>query len=155
MSGSGDPVALAILGPTASGKSRLAVAVARALDGEVVSVDSRQVYRGMDVGTAKPGEAEREGVPHHGFDLVDPDERYSAGRFARDARGWIGDIRARGRVPVLAGGPASSCGPSPSPSSVSPRWSRDAGGPWAAGCRRVPVLSWSGGSEGSTPSGPP
>jgi len=67
-------------------------------------MDSRQVYRGLDIGTAKPGPREREGVPHHGFDLVDPDERYSAGRFARDARDWIAAIRRRGRVPVLAGG---------------------------------------------------
>ena len=98
------PRALALVGPTASGKSRLAVEVARRLDGEVVSMDSRQVYRGMDVGTAKATAAERAGIPHHGLDLVDPDERYSAGRFAREARGWIADIRARGRVPVLAGG---------------------------------------------------
>ena len=100
----GAPRALALVGPTASGKSRLAVEVARRLDGEVVSVDSRQVYRGMDVGTAKVTPAERAGIPHYGLDLVDPGERYSAGRFAREARGWIADIRARGRVPVLAGG---------------------------------------------------
>ncbi len=96
--------AIAILGPTASGKTAVAVETARLLDGEVVSVDSRQVYRGMDIGTAKPDAAERRGVPHHGFDLVEPRERYSAGRFARDAWGWIDAIRARGRVPVLAGG---------------------------------------------------
>jgi len=99
-----EPSFLAIVGPTASGKSELAVAVARRLDGEVVSLDSRQVYRGMDVGTAKLPAAERGGVPHHGLDLVDPSQSYSAGRFARDARRWIADIRARGRVPVLAGG---------------------------------------------------
>ena len=92
------------MGPTASGKSELAVAVARRLDGEVVSLDSRQVYRGMDVGTAKLPPEERGGVPHHGLDLVDPDEAYSAGRFARDARRWIAEISGRGRVPVLAGG---------------------------------------------------
>lgn len=96
--------AIAIVGPTASGKSAVAVEVARRVGGEVVSVDSRQVYRGMDIGTAKPSMAERGGVPHHGFDLVDPDERYSAGRFARAAWQWIDEIRARGRVPVLAGG---------------------------------------------------
>lgn len=98
------PTFLAIVGPTASGKSELAVAVALRLDGEVVSLDSRQVYRGMDVGTAKLPLAERGGVRHHGLDLLSPDETYSAGRFARDARGWIRGIRARGRVPVLAGG---------------------------------------------------
>jgi tRNA dimethylallyltransferase len=102
--GAGGPDFLAIVGPTASGKSELAVALARRLDGEVVSMDSRQIYRGMDIGTAKIPLAERGGVPHHGLDLVDPDQSYSAGRFARDARGWIGEIRARGRVPVLVGG---------------------------------------------------
>ncbi len=98
------PAFLAVVGPTASGKSELAVALARRLDGEVVSLDSRQVYRGMDVGTAKLAPADRAGVPHHGLDLVDPDRSYSAGRFSRDARRWVDDIRARGRVPVLAGG---------------------------------------------------
>ena len=95
---------LVITGPTASGKTRLAVAVARELDGEVISMDSRQVYRGMDIGTAKPPMTERGAVPHHGFDLVDPRERYNAGRFARDARARAGEIHGRGRVPILAGG---------------------------------------------------
>lgn len=98
------PDAIVITGATATGKTRLAIEVARAVGGEVVSMDSRQVYRGMDIGTAKPDPEERQGVPHHGFDLINPDERYSAGRFARDARKWIGEIRARGRVPILAGG---------------------------------------------------
>jgi len=96
--------ALVVTGPTASGKTALAVELALRLDGEVVSADSRQVYRGMDIGTAKPTASERRGVPHHGFDLVDPLERYSAGRFGRDARRWIAAIRGRGRVPVIAGG---------------------------------------------------
>lgn len=95
---------IAIIGPTASGKTAVAIELARRLDGEVISMDSRQVYRGMDIGTAKPDMAERAGVPHHGFDLIDPDARYSAGRFARDARSWIGQIRSRGHIPVLAGG---------------------------------------------------
>jgi tRNA dimethylallyltransferase len=95
---------LALVGPTASGKTALSLAVARRLDAEIISMDSRQVYRGMDIGTAKVTEAERSGVPHHGLGLVDPDERYSAGRFARDARRWIEEIRARGRVPLLVGG---------------------------------------------------
>lgn len=95
---------IAIVGPTASGKTALAIEVARRLDGEVISVDSRQVYRGMDIGTAKATPAERTAVPHHGLDLVPPDARYSAGEFAREARRWIEQIRARGHVPILAGG---------------------------------------------------
>jgi tRNA dimethylallyltransferase len=96
--------ALAILGATATGKSALAVAVARCLDGEIISVDSRQVYRGMDIGTAKPAHDERDGIPHHGFDLLTPAERFNAGRFADMARTLIGQIAERGRVPILAGG---------------------------------------------------
>ena len=93
-----------ITGATATGKTAAAVALARLMDGEVISMDSRQVYAGMDIGTAKPTLAERRGVPHHGFDVVAPHERYSAGRFARDARQWIAEIRARNRTPILAGG---------------------------------------------------
>lgn len=98
------PTFLAITGPTASGKTRLSLAVAGRLDAEIVSVDSRQVYRGMDVGTAKATPAERARVAHHGLDLLDPDEAYSAGEFARDARRWIREIRGRGRLPLLVGG---------------------------------------------------
>jgi tRNA dimethylallyltransferase len=96
--------ALVLTGPTASGKTGLAVAIAQRLDGEIISADSRQVYRGMDIGTAKATPAERAAAPHHGLDLVDPATRYSAGRFARDARRWIEEIRGRGRVPILVGG---------------------------------------------------
>jgi tRNA dimethylallyltransferase len=96
--------ALVITGATATGKTAVAIAVARRLDGEIISMDSRQVYRGMDIGTAKPPPAEQGGVPHHGLDVVDPGTRFSAGRFAELARGWIGEIRRRGRVPILAGG---------------------------------------------------
>lgn len=99
-----DPAFLALTGPTTSGKTALSLEVARRLDGEIVSMDSRQVYRGMDVGTAKVTAEERAAVPHHGLDLVEPDERYSAGRFARDARRWFEEIRRRGRVPILVGG---------------------------------------------------
>jgi tRNA dimethylallyltransferase len=95
---------LVITGATATGKSGLAVAVAQRLGGEIISMDSRQVYRGMEIGTARPGPGERGDIPHHGFDVVDPHERFSAGRFARLARGWIDAIRARGQVPILAGG---------------------------------------------------
>ena len=95
---------LGLVGPTASGKTALSLAVARTLGAEVISMDSRQVYRGMDIGTAKVTPAERGSIPHHGLDLVDPDQRYSAGQFARDARIWIQDIQGRGRVPLLVGG---------------------------------------------------
>jgi len=98
------PGFLAIVGPTGSGKTRLSLAVGRALDGEIVSMDSRQVYRGMDIGTGKVELRHRCRLPHHGLDLLDPNERYSAGQFARDARTWIRDIEARGRVPILVGG---------------------------------------------------
>lgn len=98
------PEAVAIAGPTATGKTALAVEVARRLDGEVVSVDSRQAYRGVEVGTAAPRPSETRGVPHHGVAFLEPEERYSAGRFARLARRWIAEIRERGGVPVLAGG---------------------------------------------------
>src|SRR6185436_2571722 len=92
------------MGPTASGKSALAMALAERFDGEIVSVDSAQVYRGMDVGTAKPAAEDRARVPHHLLDLVDPVEAYSAARFVRDALAAIGQIRQRGRLPVVTGG---------------------------------------------------
>ncbi|HEX2188446.1 MAG TPA: tRNA (adenosine(37)-N6)-dimethylallyltransferase MiaA [Longimicrobiaceae bacterium] len=98
------PGALAVVGPTASGKTALSIEVARRLDGEVVSMDSRSVYRGMEVGTAKPRPEDRGGIPHHGIDLVEPSERFSAGEFARYARPKLAEIRARGRVPMLVGG---------------------------------------------------
>ena len=98
------PEALALVGPTASGKTALSIEVARRLGAEIISMDSRSVYRGMDVGTAKPTPEERGGVPHHGIDLVEPSERFSAGEFGRYARGKIAEIRGRGRVPMLVGG---------------------------------------------------
>jgi tRNA dimethylallyltransferase len=98
------PDAIVITGPTATGKTRLAIEVAEHVGTAIISMDSRQVYRGMDIGTAKPSWNDRRGVEHFGFDLVDPDARYSAGRFAADARAWIADIRSRGTIPLLAGG---------------------------------------------------
>lgn len=95
---------VALMGPTASGKTRLAIEIARQLDGEIISVDSAQVYRGMDIGTAKPDSRERQGIPHHLIDLLDPLETYSSGRFRRDALNRVDDILARGRLPILAGG---------------------------------------------------
>ena len=96
--------AVFLLGPTASGKSAVALALASVLPIEIVSVDSAQVYRGMDIGTAKPDAAARERVPHHLVDILDPDSPYSAGRFRDDALRLVDEISARGRLPVLAGG---------------------------------------------------
>jgi len=93
-----------LMGPTASGKSALAMALASELDGEIVTVDSAQVYRGMDVGTAKPSQQDRAQVAHHLVDIVDPTETYSAARFVADAQRAIADVRSRGRVPIVAGG---------------------------------------------------
>jgi len=93
-----------IMGPTASGKSARALALAESCDGEIVSVDSAQVYRGMDVGTAKPDSATRARVAHHLVDVVDPVEAYSAARFVREATQAIATIRGRGRLPIVAGG---------------------------------------------------
>ena len=98
------PPAVLLMGPTASGKTPLALALARVLPVEIVSVDSAQVYRGMDVGTAKPSASEREGVPHHLVDIIDPTEAYSAARFRADALKLMREITARARIPVLAGG---------------------------------------------------
>jgi tRNA dimethylallyltransferase len=96
--------AVYILGPTASGKSAVALALAGRFPVEIVSVDSAQVYRHMDIGTAKPSAAERSQVPHHLIDIVDPVEAYSAGRFREDALRLASQIHARGNVPVFAGG---------------------------------------------------
>lgn len=98
------PRALAIVGPTASGKTALGIDVARRLDGEIISMDSRSVFRGMDIGTAKPTREEQGGIPHWGIDLAEPSERFNAARWADYARQKIADIRARGRVPLLVGG---------------------------------------------------
>jgi tRNA dimethylallyltransferase len=98
------PEAVLIAGPTCAGKTALALELAERFPVEIVSVDSAQVYRGMDVGTSKPPAALRARVPHHLIDVCDPAERYSAGRFRRDALELVPAIRARGRVPLLVGG---------------------------------------------------
>ncbi len=100
----GDSPLVALVGPTASGKTDLSIDLARALGAEIISMDSRQVYRGMEIGTAKADAAQRAAVPHHGLDLVTPAERFSAGRFAAYARDAIAGIRARGASPLLVGG---------------------------------------------------
>jgi tRNA dimethylallyltransferase len=93
-----------VVGPTAVGKTAVGLALAAHWPLEIISADSRQVYRRLDIGTAKPTRKERARVPHHGLDLVDPGTRYSAGHFARDAEGWLADIRGRQRMPVVVGG---------------------------------------------------
>ncbi|MFZ5455005.1 MAG: tRNA (adenosine(37)-N6)-dimethylallyltransferase MiaA [Pseudomonadota bacterium] len=95
---------LVLLGPTASGKTAAVARIARALPIELISVDSALVFRDMDIGTAKPSAEEQALCPHHLIDIVSPEEAYSAARFAADARRLIGDIQARGRIPLLAGG---------------------------------------------------
>ncbi|MCC7176192.1 MAG: tRNA (adenosine(37)-N6)-dimethylallyltransferase MiaA [Bryobacterales bacterium] len=95
---------VAIVGPTGSGKSELALRVASELNGEVVNCDSLQLYRYFDIGTAKLTPAERRGVPHHLLDTVEPDQHYSAGEYVRSATAVLADITARGRLPLVAGG---------------------------------------------------
>ena len=95
---------ICVIGPTASGKTARAVALAKDHDGEVISVDSRQVYRGLDIGTEKVTAAEMDGIPHYLIDIREPNESYSAGDFVRDADLLIADMRARGKRPILAGG---------------------------------------------------
>ncbi|WP_226469810.1 tRNA (adenosine(37)-N6)-dimethylallyltransferase MiaA [Luteimonas panaciterrae] len=98
------PPAIALMGPTASGKTALALEWARRFDGEIVSVDSALVYRGLDIGAAKPDAEERASVPHHLIDVRDPWQTYSAAEFAEDARKAVEDITSRGKLPILAGG---------------------------------------------------
>lgn len=95
---------VAIVGPTATGKTDLAVLLAREIPMEVINADALQVYRGFDIGTAKPTPEQQAAVPHHLIDILDPRERYSAGEFARRAHEAVDDIRSRGRLPVVVGG---------------------------------------------------
>lgn len=98
------PKLVVITGPTASGKTALGVALAQRLGGEVVSADSMQIYRGMDIGTAKPTPEEMQGVPHHMIDIADPAENYSVSRYAKEAAACVDDILARGKLPIVVGG---------------------------------------------------
>ena len=98
------PKLVVITGPTASGKTALGVALAQRLGGEVVSADSMQIYRGMDIGTAKPTPEEMQGVPHHMIDIADPTENYSVSRYAKEAAACVDDILARGKLPIVVGG---------------------------------------------------
>jgi tRNA dimethylallyltransferase len=98
------PLAVAVLGPTATGKSALALAIAARHDGEIINCDSTAVYRGFDIGTDKIAAADRRGIPHHLIDIVDPEDEYTAAQYARDAAAAIRDVHARGKLPILAGG---------------------------------------------------
>ena len=93
-----------ICGPTASGKTALSIALAKAFDGEVVSADSMQIYRRMDIGTAKPTREEMDGVPHHMLDVAEPGEAYSVSRYVEEATACVEDILARGKLPIVCGG---------------------------------------------------
>lgn len=95
---------IAIVGATASGKTAYAVELAQKIDGEIISADSRYVYKGLDIGTAKPGIDERKGIPHCMIDIVEPDFNYSAGLYAKQAKECIKEILSRGKTPIVAGG---------------------------------------------------
>ena len=98
------PELVCVVGPTASGKTKMGVAIAKAFNGEVVSVDSMQIYRGMTIGTAAPTAEEMEGVPHHMIAVADPTESWSVARFVEAADACVQDILRRGKLPVLVGG---------------------------------------------------
>lgn len=95
---------IAVLGPTATGKSALGIAIAERFNGEIINCDSTAVYRGFDIGTDKVPMHERRGIPHHLIDIVDPTDEYTAAQYARDAAAAIDDIHARGKLPILVGG---------------------------------------------------
>ncbi|MEE3395631.1 MAG: tRNA (adenosine(37)-N6)-dimethylallyltransferase MiaA, partial [Candidatus Onthomonas sp.] len=98
------PKIIVIAGPTASGKTALSIALAKRFGGEVVSADSMQIYRRMDIGTAKPTFEERDGIPHHMLDVADPEESFSVARYVDMASACVDDILARGKMPIVAGG---------------------------------------------------
>lgn len=98
------PKIVVVCGPTASGKTKLGIALAKRFDGEVVSADSMQIYREMDIGTAKPTAEEKEGIPHHMLDVADPWENYSVACYVKDASACVDDILSRGKLPIIVGG---------------------------------------------------
>ena len=95
---------ISVVGPTASGKTRLAVELAKHFNGEIISADSMQIYQGMAIATAKPTQEEMQGIPHHLIDFLPPNQTYSVALFVRDAARCIKEITARGRLPIIAGG---------------------------------------------------
>jgi len=98
------PLVVVIVGPTASGKTKLAIALAQRFQGEIVSADSMQIYRKMNIGTAKPTETERCGIPHHMMDFLEPDQEYTLKQYLEDANACVADILQRGKLPILVGG---------------------------------------------------
>ena len=98
------PKVIAVVGPTASGKTKMAIELAKEIDGEIISADSRLVYKGFNIACAKPSVEEREGIPHHLMDIVEPEFDYSVGNFYDDAKQAIEDILSRGKTPIVAGG---------------------------------------------------
>ena len=95
---------IVILGPTGSGKTSVAIKIAKKINGEIISADSRAIYKGMDIGTAKPTREEMQGIPHWGLDLVKPDERFTVADWKAYARAKIKDIKSRGKIPIVVGG---------------------------------------------------
>ena len=95
---------IVILGPTGSGKTGVSIKIAKAIDGEIISADSRAIYKGMDIGTAKPTKEEMQGIPHYGLDLVEPGERFTVADWKTYAEAKIKDIKSRGKVPIIVGG---------------------------------------------------
>lgn len=104
MKNTANPPAIFLMGPTASGKTALSVQLAQALNGEIISVDSALVFKGMDIGTAKPTLDERGGIPHHLIGILDPAESFSTGQFRKQALALMDDITRRGKIPILVGG---------------------------------------------------
>ena len=94
----------AVVGPTASGKTALSVTLAEKFSGEIVSADSMQIYKGMDIATAKPTEEEKRSIPHHMMDFLSPDVKYSVSDYVKDAKKCVSDIVSRGKLPIVAGG---------------------------------------------------
>lgn len=99
-----DPPTIIILGPTGSGKTGVSIKIAKAINGEIISADSRAIYKGMDIGTAKPSKKEQQGIPHYGLDLVEPSERFTVADWKKYAEAKIWDIKSRGKIPIIVGG---------------------------------------------------
>lgn len=100
---------IVICGPTASGKTALSIELAKKIDGEIVSCDSMQIYKDMNIGTAKPTKAEMQGIPHYCIDFINPDERYSVANYKKDAKNAIKNIIQKGKTPIIVGGTRFVC----------------------------------------------